>query len=114
MIKCTYVEGIEDMVVIKITVYGAEIKCASCIHLPSAYETKEWLEAAIKRKFPEKAIDIHYCDIENPVTKEEHSFSDKIEEEEYFYPLVVLNGEVVAEGNPKLATIFKKIEEISL
>lgn len=99
------------MSVIKITVYGAEIKCASCIHLPSAFETKEWLEAAIKRKFPEKPINIHYCDIDNPETKEEESFSSKIVEDEYFYPLVVLNGEVVAEGNPKLTAIYRKIEE---
>lgn len=98
------------MTAINMTVYGAEVKCASCIHLPSAKETKEWLDAAIQRKFPDVTIDIGYCDIEYPQTEEEQFFSSKILADEYFYPLVVLNGEVVAEGNPRLPVIYKKIE----
>ncbi|MDQ0257642.1 disulfide oxidoreductase YuzD [Evansella vedderi] len=96
---------------IKITVYGAEEKCASCIHLPTAIETKEWLEAAISRKFPDRSIEFVYCDIEQPNSEEEKMFSEKILEDEYFYPLVVLNGKVVGEGNPKLTTIYQAIEE---
>lgn len=37
--------------VLTIKVYGAEKKCPSCINMPSALETKEWLEAAITRKY---------------------------------------------------------------
>ncbi|PYZ92923.1 disulfide oxidoreductase [Salipaludibacillus keqinensis] len=96
---------------IHITVYGAEVKCASCIHLPSALETKEWLDAAIQRKFPQDEYEVTYCDIYSPTTEEEKSFSEKILEDEYFYPLVVINSEVVAEGNPRLPVIFRKIEE---
>ncbi|WP_280769398.1 DUF1462 family protein [Salipaludibacillus daqingensis] len=95
---------------VHITVYGAEVKCASCIHLPSALETKEWLEAAIHRKFPDyDRININYCDIDTPKTDEQQLFSKKILEDIYFYPLVVINGDVVAEGNPRLPVIFEKI-----
>ena len=98
---------------LKITVYGAEEKCASCIHLPSAKETMEWLEAAVNRKFPEISIDFTYIDIENPGEGEaHHHFAEAIKEDEYFYPLVVLEDEVVAEGNPKLKEIFEKIEQL--
>ncbi|WP_088032696.1 YuzD family protein [Evansella clarkii] len=95
---------------ITITVYGAEEKCASCIHLPSALETKEWLEAAVNRKFPDYDITFKYCDIEAPQSEEEKDFSMKILDDEYFYPLVVINGEVAGEGNPKLPAIYKIIE----
>lgn len=92
-----------------ITVYGAAVKCASCIHLPSALETKEWLDAAIQRKFPDYNININYCDIESPKTDEQQLFSKKILDDEYFYPLVVINGDVLAEGNPRLPVIYEKI-----
>ena len=98
---------------IVITVYGAEEKCASCIHLPSALETKEWVEAAVIRKFPEHNIEFRYCDIEHPQSDEEKEFSSKILDDEFFYPLVVINGDIAAEGNPKLTSIFKKIEASS-
>lgn len=96
---------------VKMTVFGAEQKCASCIHLPSALETKEWLEAAVTRKFPDYEIHFHYCDIESPDSEEEKQFSEKILEEEYFYPLVVLEGKVVAEGDPRLPIVFSEIEK---
>ncbi len=93
------------------TVFGAEEKCASCIHLPSARETMEWLDAAISRKFPELAIETVYVDIDTPGTNELHiKLSEAIRDEEYFYPLVLLNDEIVAEGNPKLKDIFAAIE----
>ncbi|GAE33282.1 YuzD family protein [Halalkalibacter akibai] len=98
----------------KITVYGAEQKCASCIHLPSAKETMEWLEAAITRKYPEVEFDFEYVDIDEPGPDQTHiEFADAIKDDEYFYPLVVLENEVVAEGNPKLKEIYEKIEQLS-
>ncbi|WP_090843895.1 YuzD family protein [Alkalicoccus daliensis] len=101
----------KGVIPVKITVYGAEQKCASCIHLPSAIETKEWLEAAVSRKFPDYPLEFIYCDIEQPQTEEEKDFSARILEEEYFYPLVVLEGEVIAEGDPRLPVIYKHIEQ---
>ncbi|MBU9722127.1 MULTISPECIES: YuzD family protein [Bacillaceae] len=96
---------------ITITVYGAEEKCASCIHLPSALETMEWLEAAVNRKYPEKSFQFVYCDIEAPVNEEQKIYAQKILNDEYFYPLVVIDDEIVAEGNPRLPDVYKKIEE---
>lgn len=96
---------------IQLTIYGAVQKCASCVHLPSAIETKEWLEAALNRKFPNANLDVHYVDIEQPTDNVEHqSFSEAILNDEYFYPLLVLNGEVIAEGNPNLKSVSAKVE----
>lgn len=100
------------MSTIQLTVYGAVEKCASCVHLPSALETKEWLEAAIRRKFSNEIIHYGYCDIEEPKSEEERKFSEAILADKYFYPLVVLNGKVVAEGNPNLKKIYSEVEKI--
>ncbi len=95
-----------------LTIYGAEVKCASCIHLPTAFETMEWLEAAITRKFPDEEFDFVYCDIDSPNGEEQESYAERILDDEFFYPLVVIDGEVVAEGNPKLSRIYEKVEEL--
>lgn len=97
---------------IMLTVYGAEEKCASCIHLPSAKETKEWLEAALKRKFPDRHLEFRYVDIESPELAEDRQWSQAILNDDYFYPLVVLNGEVAAEGDPHLPRLVKQIEKL--
>lgn len=97
---------------IVLTVYGAEEKCASCIHLPSAKETMEWLEAALGRKFPDRALTFRYVDIETAESKEDQRWSQAILNDDYFYPLVVLDGEVVAEGDPHLPQLVKRIEQL--
>ncbi|KGP71155.1 YuzD family protein [Pontibacillus yanchengensis] len=100
---------------IAITVYGAEQKCASCVNLPSAKETYEWLQAAIERKYDSEQINFTYVDIDETQNNPEYqAFTQKIIDEEYFYPLVVLNGEVVGEGNPKLKSIYHAIESNGL
>lgn len=100
------------MSTIQLTVYGAVEKCASCIHLPSALETKEWLEAAIRRKYSNEEIHYEYCDIEEPKSEEQRKFSKDILDDKYFYPLVVLNGKVVGEGNPNLKKIYSELEKM--
>jgi disulfide oxidoreductase YuzD len=94
-----------------IKVYGAEQKCASCVHLPSAKETAEWLEAAISRKYPDNVFKVLYIDMEKPELEEDEAFSARIIEEDLFYPVVVIDGEIVAEGNPNLKTIYSVIEQ---
>ncbi|MDR7072894.1 YuzD family protein [Fictibacillus barbaricus] len=94
-----------------IKVYGAEQKCASCVHLPSAKETAEWLEAAISRKYPDRLFQVLYIDMEKPDHEEDQLFSARIMEEDLFYPVVVINGEIAAEGNPNLKTIYSIIEQ---
>ncbi|WP_078555647.1 YuzD family protein [Bacillus alkalicellulosilyticus] len=96
---------------LEITVYGAEEKCASCVHLPSAKDTMEWLDAALQRKYPDKNILVRYVDIYEPQTDMDERFASAIQSDVYFYPLVVIEDEVVAEGSPKLKMILEKIEE---
>ncbi|MFC7370861.1 YuzD family protein [Fictibacillus iocasae] len=94
-----------------IKVYGAEHKCPSCVNLPSSKETAEWLEAAISRKFPQQKFEISYINMESPQTGKDADFVKMMIEEDLFYPVVVLNGEIVAEGNPRLKTIFELMEK---
>ncbi|NEU30071.1 DUF1462 family protein [bacterium LRH843] len=97
---------------LSITVYGADEKCQSCLHLPSAKETFEWLEAAVSRKFSESVIAYRYVEIDKQVENAlDKKLAEAIKNGEYMYPLVAVNGEVVAEGSPKLKDIFMKIEQ---
>lgn len=97
---------------LNIQVYGAEQICASCVNLPSAKDTCEWLEAALKRKFPNQPFTISYIDIYNPPSSEkEREFSLKMIEEDLFYPLILIEGEIVAEGNVRLKSIVDKMEQ---
>ncbi len=96
---------------VEISVYGAEVLCPSCVNLPSAKETYEWLDAALKRKFNNQPFHITYIDIDKPQHEEEkQEFVQKILDDEYFYPLVVIEGKVVGEGSPRLKTIYEEME----
>ncbi|KIV59964.1 disulfide oxidoreductase [Aneurinibacillus migulanus] len=97
----------------EILVFGAEQLCASCVNLPSAKDTAEWLEAALTRKYGAH-IAVRYIDIDSPLEGIEADFAARIHAEEFWYPLVVLNGEVIGEGNPKLKDIQQAIENIKL
>lgn len=97
---------------VEIIVYGAEQICASCVNLPSSKETYEWLEAAISRKYPNQAFKISYVDIFNPPNDEStKEFAQRVIDEDMFYPVVLVEEEVVGEGNPRLKTIFAELEK---
>jgi disulfide oxidoreductase YuzD len=98
---------------VEISVYGAEVLCPSCVNLPSSKETYEWLEAAVARKYPNQAFSISYIDIFNTeeCDREKKEFAARVVEEDMFYPVVVIEGEIVGEGNPKLKTIYKELEK---
>ncbi|OZM55959.1 disulfide oxidoreductase [Lottiidibacillus patelloidae] len=96
---------------VEVIVYGANQLCPSCIHLPSSKETYEWLEAALKRKYPEQPFTIRYVDFTNPEMDKDKEFSERIVEEDLFYPVVTVEGEIVGEGNPRLKTIYKEMEQ---
>lgn len=96
---------------IEIQVYGAEQICASCVNLPSSKETYEWLEAALSRKFPDQPFSITYIDIFSPQTEQTQVFSKRVVEEDLFYPVVVIEDEIVGEGNPQLKRIIKEMEK---
>ena len=94
-----------------IEIFGADIICASCVNAPSSKDTYEWLEAAIKRKYPNQPFTIRYIDIESQLTNErEQDYASRIQEDEFFYPLVLINDEVVGEGYIQLKPVTDKLE----
>ena len=91
---------------IEIEVFGAEKVCASCVNLPSSKDTYEWLEAALTRKFPNQPLSITYIDMFNPPEHEKQkNFAKRMIEEDLFYPLVIIEDEIVAEGNVSLKKV---------
>ncbi|WP_067725716.1 YuzD family protein [Oceanobacillus damuensis] len=94
-----------------ITVYGAEQICASCVGAPGSKDTYEWLQAAIGRKYIDDPIAYEYIDINQPPEVEKHKqFVQQIFEEDLFYPIVFVNDELVAEGIPRLKTIYQSLD----
>lgn len=95
-----------------VEVYGADIVCASCVNAPSSKDTYEWLEAAISRKFPEHQITFSYIDIEQPIKDEkQQSIANQIANDEFFYPLIMINEEVIGEGYIQLKPVFSALEK---
>jgi len=96
-----------------IEVFGAEIICASCVNAPSSKDTYEWLQAAISRKYPNQPFTIRYVDIEQPSDNErDKEWIEKIQNDELFYPLVLINDEVVGEGYIQIQPIFSTLEKL--
>ena len=96
-----------------IEIFGADIICASCVNAPSSKDTYEWLEAAIKRKYPNQPFTIRYIDIESPLTDaRDQNYALRIQEDEFFYPLVLINDEVVGEGYIQLKPVTDKLESL--
>ena len=97
---------------LEIVVYGAEQICASCVNLPSSKDTCEWLDAALKRKFPDQPFQVTYVDImKEQQDGKKASFAKKVIEEDLFYPVVVINDEIIGEGNPKLKAVVSEMEK---
>lgn len=96
---------------IEILVFGADTPCPSCVNGPSSRETADWLEAALGRKYGGQ-ITVRYIDIEHPEGEEETAFASRVLNGEFFYPVVVIGSEVVAEGDPKLKVIQTKLEAL--
>jgi len=97
---------------VKITVYGANEICASCVGAPGSVDTYEWLQAAIGRKYVHESITYEYIDMEQIQSVEKHqAFIDRILAEDLFYPVVLVNDEVVAEGIPRLKTIYQALDK---
>lgn len=97
---------------ITITVYGAEQICASCVGAPGSKDTYEWLQAAIARKYADQGITYQYVDMDNPPEdKQQRAFVQKIWDEDLFYPVVLVNDEIVAEGITMLKTVYEALEK---
>lgn len=96
---------------VKIEIYGAEVVCASCVNAPSSKDTYEWLQAAIDRKYPGQAYTIEYIDIYGEIQDDSQAeIAEKVRNDEYFYPLVMINQEMIGEGYIQLKPVFTKLE----
>jgi disulfide oxidoreductase YuzD len=97
---------------LSIEIFGAEIACASCVNAPTSKDTYEWLQAAIDRKYPNQPYKITYIDIQQPIDNErQQDIANRVLEDEFFYPLVMIEGEVVGEGNIQLNPVFAELEK---
>lgn len=104
--------GGEEMV--NVQVYGTKVICASCVGMPSSTETFEWLQAAIGRKYEgqEDKFNFEYIDFqEEQEDADKKVFAERVVEEDLFYPVVLVNGEIVGEGNPRLKDVYEEIEK---
>ena len=98
-----------------IEVYGTNIICASCVNAPSSIDTYEWLQAALGRKFPQAEINYRYIDIEGQIENErDEDYASRIQDDEFFYPLVLVNDEVVGEGYIDLKPIVTKLQSLGI
>lgn len=96
---------------VKIEIYGADIVCASCVNAPSSKDTYEWLQAAITRKFPDQPFDIEYIDIEADIQNvKQQQIAEQVLNDEFFYPLVMIENEVIGEGYIQLKPVFNALE----
>ena len=96
-----------------IEVFGADIMCASCVNAPSSKDTYEWLQAAIDRKYPNQPFTIRYIDIESTLNDtRDADYAARIQEDEFFYPLVLINDVVVGEGFVQIKPVFTELEKL--
>ncbi|SHE81494.1 Disulfide oxidoreductase YuzD [Seinonella peptonophila] len=88
---------------------GDQENCSSCVQSPSSAETATWLDAALKRRFGTKQVNVQWVDVNHPRTQHERQLAKCILEEEYWYPVVMLDSQVIAEGNPRLKEIVQRL-----
>lgn len=95
-----------------IEVFGAEVICASCANAPSSKDTYEWLDAAIARKYPEQHYKIEYIDIDSEVSDDRQSnIAEQVRNDEFFYPLVMIEEDMIGEGHIQLKPVFNALEK---
>ncbi|MCZ2260456.1 YuzD family protein [Sporosarcina sp. G11-34] len=101
-----------DNSTVLIEVFGADLICASCANAPSARDTYEWLEAAIGRKYPGQAFNIEYIDIDSEIEDDRKSnIAEQVRNDEFFYPLVLINEDMIGEGHIQLKPVFNALEK---
>lgn len=97
---------------VELTVYGAKQICASCVGAPGSEDTYDWIQAAVGRKYEDDQIEYKYIDMDNPPNVEKHkAFVNRIIEEDLFYPIILVNDEIAAEGVIKLKDVYKALDE---
>ena len=96
-----------------VEVYGADVICASCVNAPSSKDTYEWLQAAITRKFPNQEVKYRFINIDDVLENErDMDYANRIQEDEFFYPLVLINDELVGEGYVQIKPVYEALEKL--
>src|SRR5699024_832580 len=96
-------------------VYGRNQICASSVGAPSSWDTLEWLQAAIDSKYDTSKMNYEYIDMDKPEENEhEARFNEQMEEEDWLYPLVTLDGSIIAEGIPHIKKIYKAVDALEI
>lgn len=96
-----------------VIIYGAEKLCASCINLPSSAETADWLASALARDYGD-SVRVRYIDVDVAGEDSGDEFVKGILDDRYAYPLVVIDGEVIGEGNPQIKKVRQKLADLGL
>src|SRR5699024_9892121 len=96
-------------------VYGRNQICASCVGAPSSWDTFEWLQAAIDRKYDTSKMNYEYIDMDKSQKNEKEAcFIEQMEEEDWLSSLVTLNGSIIAEIKPHIKKIYKAVDALEI
>src|SRR5699024_772312 len=96
-------------------VYGRNKICASCVGAPSSWDTFEWLQAAIDRKYDTSKMNYEYIDMDKQKENEkEDRFIVHMEEEDWLNPLVTLNGSIIAERIPHIKKMYQAVDALEI
>jgi disulfide oxidoreductase YuzD len=92
-----------------VNIYGREKACPSCVNAPGSIETYEWLQAILKRKYPDAQFNFSYIDLDHNdnLTDFDESIIEQINNDELFYPLVAINDEILQDGYVQIKPIQK-------
>ena len=94
-----------------IEVFGADIMCASCVNARRLRIHTNGYKQLSRANIQIKTFSIRYIDIEGAIENErDQDFANRIQEDEFFYPLVLINDEVVGEGYVQIKPIFPALE----
>lgn len=95
-----------------VNVYGRDIICESCTDALSSRETYDWLSRVLPEKYINDNFYVSYIDIDKDLNLsdfDEHII-EQIDDDELFYPLVVINDEIIQHGNVQIEPITKWID----
>ena len=89
------------MTKVSVVVYGADVVCASCVNAPTSKDTFDWLQALLKRKYPDINFEYTYIDFQKDtenLSDHDQQYIEQLENDELFYPLVTMDDMLVADG----------------
>lgn len=102
------------MTKVSVVVYGADVVCASCVNAPTSKDIYDWLQALLKRKYPEITFEYTYIDFQKEtenLSDHDQQFIEQLENDELFYPLITMDDMYVADGYIQSKQITRFVDE---